>query len=164
MQDDPARRTKNKGLCFEVGAYIRGLEFRVLNESAMKLRQTTGMQKGCEAITAWKMSVCTSCCCNIGGVAGLVDNMMIVTLTKESAKDVDCSTWFIQMDKALRQYNYGINSCNGNSMKTVCCSNWTATTQPDSNRIIQPDLKKDYRDLSPDVACMRSNTDLVPKR
>ena len=115
MQDDPARRTKNKGLCFEVGAYIRGLEFRVLNESAMKLRQTTGMQKGCEAITAWKMSVCTSCCCNIGGVAGLVDNMMIVTLTKESAKDMDCSTWFIQMDKALRQYNnYGINSCNGN--------------------------------------------------
>ena len=118
---------------------MQGLEYRVMNSTALRLKQTNGIFLGCVSEIFWKFAVCTGCCC---GSSTTTTSLMSNSITHDVlSHSQDCDNWcrntsaltsitefanncgcrFLSIDKLFRSFFASLRA-ETLVMKTACCS------------------------------------------
>jgi hypothetical protein len=109
---------------FATAAYIKDLEYRVVDTNTFQLHKTMSDNTVCKTQISWVFDVCKSCECTMpNGAKGVIRNSVNHTMVSGSSNHSDCGKFYQKYDKAIREYMAGLRAPML-AIKQTCCTTW----------------------------------------
>jgi hypothetical protein len=106
------------GKMVATGAYLKGVEYRVVNKNSMQVSWNSG---ACRSELTWTFQMCKGCECVIpDGTKGIISSGLSHGIV---ANDGTCAAFFVKFDKMFREYMAGVRA-GLLSVKATCCNPW----------------------------------------